>query len=708
MSVFLSSYTPIEKTEILPEVEYEEIELNKIVRDVFNSKGIKKLYKHQAEAINFIRNGKNIVVNSPTASGKSEIYISEIINAALNKKNSLILYPTKALSRDQLRKFSPFLIYGIDAKIYDGDTPEYQRKRIRENNPRILITNVDMLHFILMNNRSFKNFFNNLKFVVLDETHYYSGLLGSHVHNLFWRLKRLCPKKPQFIMTSATIQNAKEFSSKLIGEDVKEITGISTKHSKIKHYMIPCEEKSYFTTILEILKGLKDKTLIFGNSHLVVERLSLYAKTENIPLQVYRSGLAYEKRKGIEEDFRKGKINYLATTSALELGLDIGDVDCVILAGFPGTITRVKQRIGRAGRFGQDATSIFVSRENPIDQYYIDNPIEYLKGSPERCYVNPENKKIKKIHILCASKDKLLKCEELEQNHRLVEELENEGLLKKWNDFYSMTPKAVSIVNSLNLRGIGHNITIKDADTYKFLGEREYSIALSELYEGAIYLHGGIPYLVEKLDLEKKEARISKLRGETNEFTQALKTKEIQIIEKIKESEITGFPIFFGKIHIKNQIYGYRIKDIFSGRILSEEKFKIPYEYEFDSYSFWIDLNSLSFDVENFSSGLHAFEHITIGLAPALLGCESKEIGGLSYPSGEIFIFESAEGGNGISELIFENFNQICSMSFDRLNKCRCENGCPKCILNSSCGNDNQFLNKNSAKEILKSILGVK
>lgn len=708
MTVSYRSFSPIEKIELPKEIEYGEVELSDIVKQVFEFKGITRLYKHQADAIKLVREGKNIVVSSPTASGKTEVYLSEIVDAALKRQNSLILYPTKALSRDQLKKFQNFSLYGIDVKIYDGDTPDYQRKKIRDNNPRILITNVDMLHHILMNNRAFKCFFKNLKFVVIDEAHSYSGILGSHTANIFWRLKRICENKLQFILTSATVKNPKYFCGELIQEPVEEIRGSSTKHAKIKHLMISEEHQSYITTTLEFIRGLNKKSLIFGNSHSVVERLSFFGQQANIPIKVYRSGLTYDKRKELENEFKKGKINYLATTSALELGLDIGDVDAVVLAGYPGTITRVRQRIGRAGREGQEALAVFIAKENPLDQYYIDNPDDYLNGSPESCFINPENSKIKRTHILAAARDKLLNKTEIENFQEEIKKLEDKGLIKKWANFYSPTHNAIPILNSLNLRGIGETLKIYDSGSEKLVGERELSIGLGELFEGAIYLHAGRPYVSEELNLKDKKVYISPITRELNEFTFPLSNKDISIVEELEKREISDFPISFGKIHVIKSIYGFRIKDSQRGTVLGENTFKEPYSTEYDSYSFWIDLEALSHNIEDFGSGLHAFEHITISMVPALVGCDVKELGGLSYPSGTVFIFDSLPEGSGITSQVFKNFEEICTMAYDRLTKCKCDSGCPKCIFDPSCGNDNRFLNKNSANEILRAVLSVK
>ncbi|MBN2478579.1 DEAD/DEAH box helicase [Candidatus Micrarchaeota archaeon] len=703
----LDSFSPVIKEEYSEDPEYGEAELNEVVRGVFESRGIKKLYKHQADAIQLIREGKNVVITSPTSSGKSEIYISEIVDSALNGKNSIILYPTKALSRDQLEKFRGFSLYGVRAEIYDGDTPDYKRKKIRENPPNILITNMDMLHYILLHNRSFGNFFKNLKFLVLDELHVYSGLLGSHGANILWRLKRIAGDV-QFIATSATVGNAKEFAELIFGKEMHRVSGKSAKKAKTIHYLVNPETVSYTTATVDIVKELNKKCLIFGNSHSVVERLSYIGTSDDIPIKVYRGGLNYEKRKEIETRFKKGEIKFLATTSALELGIDIGEVDSVILAGHPGTVTRVRQRIGRAGRKGQDALAVFVARNNPLDQYYMDNPDEYFNGEPEDCYLNGDNPAIKKIHILSAARDRMLTEEEAEQFPELIEQLIQEDYLKQWGKFYAPAKRAGKLIKTLNIRGIGGTIHIVDAETNRIIGDRSENIALGELYPGSIYFHGGSAYVSEALDPFQKKAFVRKISREVNEYTQPLKEKTAEILEEISQRECFGYPFYFGKVHITDSIYGFRIKDTYTGRNLGENIFPEPYFYQFDTYAVWIDLEDMAERIDNFGDGLHGFEHVSISMVPSLTGADAKEVGGISYPSGRMFIYDGVPEGAGVTDVIFKKFERITEMAYNRLKNCGCGLGCPKCILDPMCGNDNRYLNKESAKMISQELLSVK
>lgn len=683
---------------------YAEAELCEVAKSFFSSRGIEKLYRHQAEGIKLAREGKNIIVVAPTASGKSEIYMNAIIESALQGENSLLIYPTKALSRDQLKRFEPLALYGIRAEIYDGDTQQHKREKIRKDPPQILITNFDMLHFILLNNGKFDSFLEKLRLVVADELHTYTGVFGGHVSNIIWRLKRVMEKKHRaklrFICTSATIGNAKSFAQFIFGQEFREVSAEGAPSGQFEHILITPEGESYTTASLRIAEEMEKKTLIFANSHAVAERLGMIGKQMGLNIAAYRAGLEYEKRREIEKKFKQGQIRVLATTSALELGMDIGDVDAVILAGFPGSITKVRQRIGRAGRKGQKAYAIYVAKENPLDQYYFENEKEYLEGEPENCFANPNNATVVRLHLLSAAKDALLSEEETKGKENELDSLLESGLLKKLGKFYIPTPEGSKTVRAVSIRGIGKSIRIIDADSGKQIGEREFPMALNELFEGAVYLHGGQAYMGESLELEYGIAKVRKIGQEVDFYTQALTTKEAEVLEEIKTRDVLGYPLSFGKLHVTTKVHGFLAKETFSGRKMGEHSFREPYVYDFNTYGIWADLDALAERIGNFGDGLHGFEHVFIAMIPALTGADAKELGGLSYPSGRMYVYDGVPEGNGVTSVVFEKFEKIAQMANERLQSCKCENGCPKCVLDSMCGNDNRFLDKSAARVI--------
>jgi len=684
---------------------------------ILHNRGIARLYKHQAQGISLARKGKNVVVTAPTASGKSEIYLVPVMEAALLGQRSLLLFPTKALSRDQLARLREFSILGVRSDVYDGDTPSHHRERIRSDFPHLLLSNIDMLHHMLMNSRLFNPFWKTLRYVVIDEVHYYSGALGAHAGNIIRRLKRACARfgtKLQFICLSATVGNAKAFAEALVGEPFSLVDARYASRSPIEHWIIMPEERSYTTEAIDLAEellssGKARKLLLFANSHAVVERLGLIAREKGILLKAYRAGLEREARRRLEQEFKSGGLNALAATSALELGMDIGTVDAVLLAGFPGSITRVRQRIGRAGRKGQKAIAAYIARANPLDIYYAEHPDEYLRGEPENCYVNVENEHILKPHLLAAARDHPLSEEELTQfgrpAPRLFEELKREGLLKQWGGGWIPTREGLARLRALSIRGAGEGIRIYDTSAHKFIGEREEAMALGELFPGAIYLHGGDVYEGERLDLEEKIAFVRPLRTPTTEYTAALRERHADILETRRERAALGCRLSFGRVHITDEVYGYVIRDFFRESSMHKRMLKEPLRHEYDTLALWADFpEKLSFSIEDFPDGLHGVEHLSIAMAPALTGADPGELGGISYPSGRMFVYEGYAGGVGATEIFFNKFEKILRMAFSRLSSCRCKDGCPSCILDPLCGNNNQHLSKRAAKEILAAI----
>jgi len=702
--------------------KFGEVEVPKEIMGVLQGRAIEKLYKHQADGIKKVRKGENVVVTAPTASGKSEIYLIPLIECALHGERSIVIYPTKALSRDQLTRFREFALLGAKSEVYDGDTTAHMREKIRKELPHVLITNMDMLHFILLNSHLFRKFLSSLKYVVIDEIHTYTGTFGSHSSSIVKRLRRVhskySKKKLQFICCSATVGNALEFSEQLVGLPFSLVDARYAPRSTVRHVLLnpPMDEdrrESYTSLSLKIahqLIGNGRKLLIFGNSHSVVERIGIIARETNLHgLKIYRAGLDREERKKLEQEFKLGKTDALVTTSALELGMDIGSVDSVILAGFPGTVTRVRQRIGRAGRRGKEANAVFIARDNPLDQYYFENPHEYLKGEPESCYINPENESILKPHLLSLMRDYPADMQEIlafPMGEQLFSQLKAEELCKEFAGNWIPTKKALRLLREMSIRSAGSSIRIYDSEAEKFIGEREEAMAYSELFPGAIYLHGGEKYVSDNLDLERRTAFVHRLGYETSEYTVALRNREAEVIELLGERDSLGGQLSYGKVHISDEVYGYMLKDYLRETISDRIPLKEPLQYEFDTFAVWFDFpEEVVFSTDDFPSGLHAVEHVSIAMMPALTGADPSELGGVSYPAGRMYVYDSTPHGTGLSKIIFEKFERVEKMAHERLVKCRCQRGCPSCVLDPQCGNNNRHLNKKAAKEILDKLI---
>ncbi len=715
------------------------------ILEILNRRGIKKLYSHQKKAIEAIREGKNIVLMAPTASGKTECYMIPVVEAAMRGESSLLIFPTKALSRDQWSRIREFMQLGVRAEVYDGDTAQGQRQKIRNRMPQVLITNFDMLHYMLGNLRIWNEFFYNLRYVVVDEVHAYSGTLGSHVANVLWRLKRVLQKKEewkglakgktkqlsvgdfieldpsaakapggkhklQFIVSSATIGNAPEFASKICSEkEFVLIEGTGSPRGKTMHAVISERDESVVTTSLKVAKEINRKTIIFGNSHNMVERLGMVGRRIGMDVAVYRSGLPSEDRRNLEAGFHSGRVNILAATSALELGMDVGNADAAILAGFPGTVTRLRQRIGRVGRKGQDSYAVLVARDNPLDQYYAANPEVYLLGKPESCNAKPDNPFIRSIHLLSAARDIPLDEGDLhEGDEKLVRELMEKGLLHRLGDMIIPTPEGTQKIRTLSLRNCVRQVRILDKHTKKQMGEREESIAISELFPGAIYLIGGKRYVSRGLDLDEAVAYLEPAGDDDTYHTQATRTEHAEVIGVEEERYWNEVKLTRGSVHITHEVNGFVVKDSLNGQSVGRRELDEPLVYEFDTQAFWADWDYLANGTASFGEGLHALEHVSIGMMPALSGADAAEVGGISNPYGRIFYYEGSAGGSGVSEIVFKRYAECIRMAYERLKACPCKKGCPSCIFSPQCGNNNRYLDKDEAIKIAKDGLGEK
>ncbi len=706
----------------------QDFQVQPQIMQILKSRGIDKFYLHQARAIKLVEQKKSIVLMAPTSAGKTECYMIPVVQTALRSKTALMIFPTKALSRDQFARIREFAILGVRSEVYDGDTPQSKRKKIRSDLPHVIITNVDMLHFMLSNSQLWSEFFSKLELVVIDEVHAYSGILGAHVANLMWRLKRICKnykqqnnklhaqkklfdlqdeiqitEQLQFILSSATVGNALDFSQNICNEKLELVIGDSAPRTKINHAIINLDEQSMITTCLKLAQEARMKTIIFANSHNVAERLALIGKKNLMDIEVYRSGIDTQQRRSIEAGFRSSRIKMLATTSALELGIDVGDAQLAIMAGFAGTITKMKQRTGRIGRKGQQAYSVLVARQTPLDQYYANNEHEYLYGQPEDCFANMYNENIRKMHLLSACKDKVLSQNEvLDKDIEILQQLCKQGFLREFAKNYMSTAQGTIAIRKMSLRNAGKRVRIFDEDRKKIIGERELSMAIAELYPGAIYLMGAKKYQCNNLDITRGQAVVSEINQDDTIFTQALREKNAEITKVIEESKWNNVELGWGDVHIVDEVYGYIVKDVFSGATISKTEIDEPIVHEYDTCGFWADWDVYADQSAQYASGLHAIEHVSIAMMPAISGADSTEIGGISYPDGRIIYYEGVEGGVGLSQILVKKYEKCINMAHERLKKCECENGCPKCVYSPQCSNNNFYIDKKKAIEIIE------
>ncbi|MFX0170487.1 MAG: DEAD/DEAH box helicase [Candidatus Hodarchaeota archaeon] len=698
-----------------------------------------KLYSHQTKALNLINAGKNVAIITPTASGKSLIFSLAVANTIAKRRltTALFLYPTKALANDQLKKLEELnnVLQGkIQPFIYDGDTPSEHRPSIRTT-AHVIISNPYALHQYLDWHHKWHRFFRSLRFVVIDEAHTYRGVFGSNVAQLIRRFSRILAhygSYPQYILSSATINNPQSFTSKLIGQDIEIVDDNGAEHGP-KHLLLwnpPFIDKYKLkrrsahqetrNLLVHHLKGGDFQILCFTLSRRMAELISLWVnqdlKNQGLELsQVmsYRAGYRPLERREIEKKLREREIQGVVSTNALEVGIDIGALEAVILSGFPGTIISTWQQIGRVGRTRRPSLASIILFEDAYQQFLGKHPEYLLDKNPENAIIDLENPYILKGHILCAVKELPLSLVELQniwgdKGKLAVQELRKENLIK-------IIP--AGITNATRIRPasiVSLNSTFTDTVEVlvgrKLLETMTIPQAYREAHEGAILIHQGETYLINELNLKNGKARAVNL--EVEYYTDSLSTSDVTVIEIIQEKDI-GFPLLYGKVKVIETYHSYRKKTY--DEVLEIVPLNLP-PLEFETKSVWIQIpqeiiDSLQSERLDFPGGLHALEHASIALSSLYAMCDRWDIGGVSYPSypvdgkGKIFVYDGFPGGIGISEQIFENYTELLINVLELINECECDEGCPSCVQSPKCGNDNFPLDKEAAILILKYLL---
>ncbi len=709
--------------------EYAQLEreLPEPLQRYLDRKGI-KLYTHQAEAIERIRAGENVVITTPTASGKTLAFNLPIFERLLQDEEAtaLYIYPLKALTNDQLKAIRELEgATGVDARasVYDGDTPQHLRPEIRQR-ARLILTNPHALHQYLPWHHKWRRFFKNLEFVVLDEAHRYRGVFGSNVAQLIRRLRRILNyygADPQFIISSATIANPLEFAAKLTGKEFSLIEKDGSAHGP--RYFIfwnPLQDLNrsvhrQTSDLLAFLVAQGVQTLCFTISRRLAELIARWAREAldgqgqgQAEVMAYRAGYLPEERRAIEQGLKAREIAGVAATNALELGVDIGGLDAVIISGYPGTVISVWQQAGRAGRGTEPALVIFIGFENPLDQYFINHPEELFTRPHEHAIIDLENKNIKLGHLLCAASELPLKRSELEffeAEEAELEPLEEAGLLQKtlagW--LYRGTARPTELVSLENISDRRIQVLCDGA----LLETIDYPRALEEAHPGAVLLHQGETYLVRELDLQRDIALVEK--RELDYHTEALKVSEVEILRTLKGKESGELRVVLGELRARERVIGYRVRRY--DRTIALKKLDLP-ETEFPTVGLWFELpEQLKGKVEraerDWHGGLHGAEHALIALAPLYAGCDRWDIGGVSTPfhpglgGAGIFIYDGFPGGIGISEKLFSLLAEWVAATHRLVRDCPCEEGCPSCIYSPKCGNQNRPLDKEAAIAIL-------
>ena len=717
---YVSQYKILKNPEPKMGSKVEDLGLDDRITDYLKELEIKQFYQFQEEAIGEIAFGENVVIEAPTASGKTEAFLIPVIQRIKKESEdgnifAIFVYPTKALSRDQFPKIQKFTEkIGIDVRVFDGDTNQNERREIIENPPHILITNFDVIHYHLWHQTKFSSLLNTAKILVVDEAHVYSGIFGSNVHYIIKRLKRICSSKLQFVAASATLDDAKEFCQQLFGENMKIVHGSGRKGITDFAMLFPSlrTQRALMVDLTKKLTGKNHKTMVFSNSHLNSELLTIQARKQKINIKVHRAGLMANYRTAVERQFKEDSLQAISCTPTLELGIDVGNVDCVISSTIP--VNRLIQRIGRAARKGQRGFAFLALGNDPISQYYKNHPDDYFEDT-EKMYIDPKNPFVEEFQVLAMACDRPISKHELKEHQEIIEQhIIKENLQVFNNRIVPNLEKISSMLSEYSIRGIGQSIDIFLND--KKVGDRILPIALEELHKDAIYFLAGIRYKVKEFDYPKKNyAKLVKIPRDYPYYTKAL-TEEWPTIETVFEKRVAnGVEVAFCKLHIEKKVYGYVNielgQEITQGEKVLLEK---PLEYDFVTKGIVfhaprpLKVMEESEDEEYAeASGYHATEHVVIEGSNMITGGVSQDLGGISLgTSGLIFIYDGAIGGSGASKALYDRFEKALERSMHIVKECPCQNesGCPRCTFSYRCGNNNEYLHKYSALEVLERI----
>lgn len=717
--------------------------LHPAVRAALSKRGITELYAHQAEALESAWAGPTIVTTG-TASGKSLCFQLPTLDVLCRdaKARALYLYPTKALSQDQARAINAFgLTRQVRPAIYDGDTRREDRAQVRRK-ANLILTNPDMLHTaILPHHRQWADLLCNLAVVVVDEAHVYRGVFGSHVANVLRRLRRIAQAygtQPRFVLASATIANPVELAERLTGLapfSLVDEDGSPGASRKVAMWNPPVTDEVLQTRrpasseAGELLAGLVRegaRTICFVRSRKSAESVALAARrhldhTGDQALAgrvaAYRAGYTAQQRRELERQLTEGELLAVVTTSALELGIDIGALDAAVVVTFPGTVASLRQMWGRAGRRGR-GLAVYVAGEDALDQYFCRHPEEFLDRPVEAAILEYESEEIHLQHLLCAAHEGPLDpdsdaeilgprlrahCEHLEAKGELVQR-RGTFTLRRAEDY----PAARVALRS----GSAAQVAIVDVASGELLGTVDGARAHSTVHEGATYLHMGRSFEVRELDLDRAQAHVVPFTGDW--YTQPKRETLTHVEQLMDRRETLGVTLSYGVVTVTEQVLGYQRKRISDHEELGMEAVDLP-PTAFTTKGLWYEIGpellSPDFPDPDTMGALHATEHAQIAVLPLIAMCDRWDIGGLStnlHPQtggATIFIHEGHPGGVGITRQGFDAFERLAADAHRLITECRCRAGCPSCVQSPKCGNLNEPLAKDGAAELLSRML---
>ncbi|HEX5881320.1 MAG TPA: DEAD/DEAH box helicase [Actinomycetota bacterium] len=700
--------------------------------------GIDGLYPHQRRGLELLEEGRNVIVATGTASGKTLVYDLAFARAALAdpRSTALFLFPTKALARDQLRQIRDLRLPQIRAAVYDGDTPSSERPLIRRT-ANLILSNPDMVHAgILPGHARWADFFLRLSLVVVDEAHVCRGVFGSHVSMVLRRLRRIVAHyggDPRFVMASATVGNPAELAERLAGVPFEAVDeDRSPRGEKLfclwNPPLLDDETGARGSAITEgalLLSRLVEddvRAIAFARSRRAAEILADATRRSLDPalagrVKAYRAGYLPEERRALERALAEGDLLAVASTSALELGIDVGSLDAAILTGYPGTRASMWQQAGRAGRRSESSLAVLVAQDDPLDQYLVSHPEDLFRKPPEAAVIDPTNPYVVGPHLRCAAREQPLVDEEIaffgDAGAEVASTLLADGaLVDRRGRLHA--PAGDAPHADVDIRSAsGRLFLIVEADTGTLLGTVDESRAFLQIHPGAIYLHQGEQFEVVELDLARSVALVRP--SDADWYTQSRDITDIEVLRALTESKVGETPMLFGDVRVTDQVVGFVRKLHMTGETLETVPLQLPPQSLETRAVWWAVPDQVIARARvapaDLPGAAHAAEHAAIGLLPLVATCDRWDIGGVStalHPdtgSCAIFIYDGYPGGAGITERGFGAAERWLGATLEAIRVCPCQSGCPSCVQSPKCGNGNEPLDKNGAAALLEEML---
>ncbi len=738
-----------------------------LIGDALRRQGIERFYSHQAESIEAVRRGEHIVVVTATASGKTICYNVPAMEALERdpKARALYIYPTKALAQDQLGKIRGYELSAVKAATYDGDTPRQERPFIKAS-CNLILTNPDMLHVgILPYHTTWSDLFRNLQYVVIDEVHTYRGVFGAHVANIIRRLRRIAEyygSHPTFVCASATVKDPGKLVTNLTGIEPRVISndGSPAGEKTFVFWNPPRvgkmgQRRSSNSEAVDLFTSLVSRdirTLVFTKARKTAELILRYARNElkgvvsatpcpeteqssvvsatpcreteqcrlADKIMSYRAGYRPAERREIERRLFSGELLGVTSTTALEVGVDIGGLDAVVMTGYPGTVASTWQQAGRSGRGVDESLAVLIALDDPIDQYLMRDPGFFFGAEHEKAVVDYQNPYILADHLVCAAYELPIENEEVEllwgerawDVLAALEEVEQVSYRRRW--FWTGADYPAKRVNIRSASGESYLIvSVERGGT--LLGTVDAASAFETIHPGAVYLHAGESYVVTKLDLPERTAYVE--RTDVSYYTTPGSRTNVAIDERVESRDIGSARVEFGDVTVSSRVTQYYRKQLFTEKVLDRVLLDLP-ETRLSTESVWITLpeeltNRLIGRGFDLTGTIHAIEHVTIGILPLFAICDRWDVGGVSHPShvdtrglAAIFIYDGYPGGVGIARTAYDSIDQLLQYALKTLEDCGCDDGCPGCIQSPKCGNNNEPLDKAGAIFALRELLG--